>query len=183
MPTTPKQNKQKLEAIWPEVISAVITKQAGRINLCPVNFQAISTAYENPLSVCIGLSNDSYTLETVQQTGEFVFAYPTRSQLADILFCGTISGRSTEKISQTDLTFTTSEMVAPPTLNNAALNCECRLVHTYKAGDFTIVVGTILRLDRPEVRNTEKIYAFGDKKYGIIENIEVLQEGMVQAPR
>lgn len=43
--------KEKLEAIWPEVIGAVITKQNGTVNLCPINYQAVSTVYEKPLSV------------------------------------------------------------------------------------------------------------------------------------
>ena len=76
--------QEKLEAIWPEVIGVVISKRGDKVNLCPINYQAISSKYETPLTVCIGLDNSGYTLETIMQTNEFVYAYPSREQLQTI---------------------------------------------------------------------------------------------------
>jgi len=51
------KTEKLLESIFPEVIGAVITVDHSnmRVNLCPVNFQAVSTKYEHPLTVCLGL--------------------------------------------------------------------------------------------------------------------------------
>lgn len=169
--------KEKLEAIWPEVIGAVITKRGDKVNLTPINYQAVSTVYEKPLSVCLGLDNRNYTLETVLETKEFVYAYPSVEQLKQTLFCGTVSGRDQDKLAQTDFRFTDSQTVAPPNLEGAVLNYECKLLHHYNVGEFTVVIGEILHINASDKGNLEKIYALGGLRYGAIKEVEVLQEG------
>lgn len=169
--------KEKLEAIWPEVIGAVITNQDGKVNLCPINYQAVSTVYEKPLSVCIGLDNKNQTLQTVLQTGEFVYAYPSKSQLHDIIYCGTVSGREGDKLAQTKLQFSPSQKVVPPNLVDAVLNYECKVLHHYDVGEFTVVIGEIVNVVASDKSNLDKIYALGGMKYGAIQSVEVLQEG------
>jgi flavin reductase (DIM6/NTAB) family NADH-FMN oxidoreductase RutF len=169
--------KQKLQGIWPEVIGAVISERDGVVNLCPVNYQAVPSVFEQPLSICIGLDNASYTLQTILQTGEFVYAYPSRRQLKDTLYCGTVSGRSGDKLQHTQLTFTASSRVRPPQLVDAVLNFECKLVHHYDAGSFTVVIGEVLNIVDSGKNNLDKIYALGDQQYGAIPAVEILQEG------
>jgi flavin reductase (DIM6/NTAB) family NADH-FMN oxidoreductase RutF len=169
--------KEKLEAIWPEVIGAVITKEGDRVNLAPVNYQAVSTVYEKPLSVCLGIDNKNHTLKTVLQTKEFVYAYPSREQLKQILYCGTVSGRDIDKLANTDFTFTKSEQIAPPTLNGAVLNYECKLIHHSNVGEFTIVIGEVVNIRTSDKGNLDKIYALGGMRYGAIKEMLVLQEG------
>lgn len=169
--------QEKLEAIWPEVIGVVITKREGKVNLCPINYQAISTKYETPLTVCIGLDNRGYTLETISQTNEFVYAYPSREQLKQTIYCGTVSGRDTDKLANTDFKFIDSECILPPNLVGAVMNLECKVVHTYNAGDFTIVIGEILKMSSTDKDSLEKIYALGGMKYGGIRELDVMQEG------
>lgn len=169
--------KEKLEAIWPEVIGAVITKQDDKINLCPINYQAVSTVYETPLSVCLGLDNRNLTLQTILETKQFVYAYPSKEQIKDILYCGTVSGREIDKLAQTQLSFTDSQKVSPPNLNGAVLNYECKLLHHYNVGEFTIVIGEILQLNKSEKGSLDKLYALGGMRYGAIKELEVLQEG------
>lgn len=169
--------KEKLEAIWPEVIGAVVTKKGEVINLCPINYQAVSTVYEKPLTVCIGLDNRSYTLETILAMKEFVYAYPSYMQLKDIIYCGTVSGRDIDKIINTDLHFVESKVIGVPQLADAVLNYECKAVHCYDAGEFTIVIGEILEIHTSSYGNLDKIYALGGQKYGTIGGVEVLQHG------
>ena len=172
-----KEVKEKLEAIWPEVIGAVITKRGDKVNLTPINYQAVSTIYEKPLSVCLGLSNSNYTLESILETKEFVYAYPSRGQLKQVLWCGTVSGRDTDKLSKTDFSFSESKTVVPPNLDDAVLNYECKLLHHYNVGEFTIVIGEIVAVNSSGKGNLEKIYALGGFGYGVIKEIETLQEG------
>ncbi len=171
------QTKEKLEAIWPEVIGVVVTQKDGKVNLCPINYQATSTIYEKPLTVCLGLGNGNLTLENVLETGEFTYSYPYKDQLKDVLYCGTVSGRGTDKLANTKLQFEDSEHVAPPLLSGAVLSYECKLVHHYNAGQFTIVIGEIQRVISSNKGNLDKIYALGGWNYGAIKEIEVLQEG------
>lgn len=169
--------KEKIEAIWPEVIGAVVTKRDGVVDLCPINYQAVSTAYEKPLSVCLGLDNKSYTLETILQTNEFVYAYPSKSQLKEIIYCGTVSGRDGFKFENTDLDFISSKAIDAPNLQGAVLNYECKLLHSYNVGQFTIVIGEVLTLIHSDKGSLDKIYSLGGTRYGTINSVEVLQIG------
>ncbi len=125
--------QEKTEAIFPEVIGLVITHDGSKTNVCPINYQAVSTIYEQPLTVTIGLSNTNYTLETLTRSGEFVYAYPSQFQLKDTLYCGTLSGRTLDKLAQTKFTFSSPISGTTPLLEGAVLNYECRVVHTYNA--------------------------------------------------
>lgn len=168
---------ERVDAIWPQVIAAVITKNADQVNLAPINFLAVSTKYEAPISLVVGLGNQSFTRETVLETKEFVLAYPNRDQLADIIHCGTVSGRSGDKFAGTNLKFTPSDQVAPSYLNEAVANCECRVVHSYDAGTFTIVIAHVVATHESGKGNLDKIYALGDTNYGAITATEILQSG------
>lgn len=167
-----------LESIFPEVIGAVITfdNNNERMNLCPVNFQAVSTKYEHPLTVCLGLSNKSYTLENILTCKQFVYAYPSLEQLKDIIYCGTVSGHKTNKLKNTGLQFTDSNKVAPPNLQNAVINFECELQHSYVVGDFTLVVGLVKHMEG-NPNEAKKIYSLGGTKYGTVIIDKIIQEG------
>lgn len=168
---------KQLDAIFPQVIGAVITHdhKDGRVNLAPINFQAVSTKYEHPASVCIGLSNQSSTLKNILDSKQFVYAYPNPNQVKDIIYCGTVSGHTTDKMKNTKLKFKKSNQVEPPTLQEAVINFECELTHSYKAGDFTIIVGEVKYMQVNDSR--QKIYSLGGTKYGTLKIDEILQEG------
>jgi flavin reductase (DIM6/NTAB) family NADH-FMN oxidoreductase RutF len=183
MQATDQEVRERLENIFPEVIGAVITKRDGTVNVCPINYQAVSTVYERPLTVTIGLSNDGYSLETILQTGEFTYAYPTKDQLKDILYCGTVSGRDGDKLVNTSLAFHQAIDIKPPHLVGAVLNYECRVVHTYNAGDadsFTILIAEIVQIVPTAGKtNLDKIYSFGGHTYGALGTLDILQTGRV----
>ncbi|MET0779674.1 MAG: flavin reductase family protein [Candidatus Saccharimonadales bacterium] len=173
--------RERMENVFPEVIGAVITKRGGQVNLCPINYQAISTIYEQPLTICIGLSNGGYTLETILETKEFVYAYPAKDQIHDILYCGTVSGRDGDKLAKTSLEFNQAMTVMPPHLAGAVLNYECRLVHSYSAGgkdSFTVLITEIQQIvPTTDKDNLDKIYSMGGHNYGSIKEMDVLQVG------
>lgn len=168
---------EKLELLRPLVIGVVITKGNDKINLCPVNWQVVSTAWEKPFVVCICLSKSNYDLESILKYKEFVYAYPSRSQLKDILYCGTVSGRTEDKIAKTKLQFTNSESVTPPNLVGAVANFECRLHTTVEMDTFVIVLGKVVKIKDSSLTALDKIYALGEYNYGAIKDVEILQHG------
>ena len=167
-----------LELIFPEVVGAVITSDKFKnINLCPITFQAISTKFENPPTVCIGLNNEHKTLSNILDIGQFVYAYPSKEQLKDIIYCGTETGNSTNKLVNTSLNFSPSDGINPPNLSKAIINFECILKHHYVAGDFTIVIGEITHINSDEEQENQKIYELGGMNYGTLAIDNILQEG------
>lgn len=161
----------------PEVIGAVITKRNGKINVCPVNWQVTSTSYEKPPVVCVGLANNNWTLENIKAIKEFTYAYPTRSQLKDTLYCGTVSGRKIDKISHTSFKFRPAKYVSVPILERAVLNFECQLMKVIKLDSFSIVIGRVVEFYTSKKKSLDKIYSLGRSNYGVIDSIKVLQRG------
>lgn len=169
--------REELESIFPEVIGVVITIREEKIDLCPINFQAVSTVYENPTTVCIGLSNTSYSLETILNSKQFVYAYPSENQIEDVIYCGTVSGKDVNKLDKTSLKFGKSATIKSPNLEGAIVNFECVLVHSYVAGDFTIIVAKVSKINIGKVDKTKKIYSLGGQKYGTIKPDQTLKVG------
>lgn len=159
----------------PEVIGVVITKRNGKINVCPVNWQVTSTSYEKPPVVCVGLSNEHWTLENIKASNEFTYAYPSKDQLRDTLYCGTVSGRNIDKISHTSFKFRPAKYVSVPVLEGAVLNFECKLMKVIKLDNFSIVIGRVIEFYKSKKKSLDKIYSLGGSNYGVIDSIKVIQ--------
>lgn len=166
---------KELDATMPWVVGLVITKRNGKINICPITFQLISSIYEKPHVVCIGLANN-HSLENILKTKEFTYAYPSKEQIKDTLYCGTVSGKNTDKLKSTSFTFDPSKLIDPPHLKDAVANFECVVIHTHKLETFTIVVGKIKHAEISDKTKLDKIYALGDFNYGIIEKVIILKQ-------
>jgi flavin reductase (DIM6/NTAB) family NADH-FMN oxidoreductase RutF len=161
--------------IMPQAIGLVITGDE-KVNLCPVNWHIVSTKYESPMTVCVGLSHGHYTLEVIEKTEEFVFAYPTRDQLKDTLFCGTVSGRDVDKLKKTSFEFADSQKVSPPLLKEAVLNLECKLDQKIVMGNYTILVGIVEAVHESDKSPLDKIYSLGDQNYGVVSEMQIFSK-------
>lgn len=166
---------KELDVTMPWVVGLVITKRNEKINVCPITFQVISSIYEKPYVVCIGLANNQ-TLENILKTKEFTYAYPSKKQIKDTLYCGTASGRNIDKLKNTSFTFKPSKVIIPPQLQGAVANFECEVIHTHKLETFMIVVGKIKHAEIYDKTKLAKIYALGDFNYGIIEKVKIIKE-------
>ena len=113
------------------------------------------------------------------ETGQFTYAYPAKEQLKDILYCGTVSGKSTDKLKQTQLCFEPATKIDSPYLCGAVVNYECLVIHHFDVGNYTVVLGEVLAIQDTDKSNRDKIYAFGSEEdgYGVIESVAVLQRG------
>lgn len=160
----------------PQPIGLVITKDT-KLNFCPVNWQVVSTKYETPLTVCIGLSNQHYTLKAILDTKEFVYAYPSRKHLKDTIYCGTVSGHDVVKQDETNFELFDSNMIKTPCLQDAVLNFECTLLEKVKLDNYTIIVGKVLFTHESQLDSLEKIYALGGQRYGTIEKVKTVIDG------
>lgn len=167
----------KLESIFPLVIGLVVTKSVERVNVCPINWQVVSTKYELPVTVCIGLSHTSYSLETIKKTNQFTFVYPSKEQLNDAIYCGTVSGRNVDKVRNTSFRFTPSEHIQPPHMKNAVMNFECEVKQVIPLETFAIVIANVLEIEKSKKKSLDKIYALGDMNYGSVSRISIDKVG------
>lgn len=80
----------------PNPLTLVCTRTSdGRMNLAPVCFFS-HLSFEPPM-VGFAMGKNSFTGETVKDTGKAVIAIPGTSLIPDIIRCGTSTGRDTDK--------------------------------------------------------------------------------------
>jgi len=101
---------------------------------------------------------------------------PSEAFLRESDYFGVASGRDHNKIEDTGLTPTKSDLVYAPYIEEFPVSLECRVVHNYELGSHTMFIGEVLdtkvdavclndrnTLDTDKVRPV--IFAPGNKKY------------------
>ncbi|MGI9952418.1 flavin reductase family protein [Moorellaceae bacterium AZ2] len=101
----------------------------------------------NPPQVTVALHPQRYVLELIRQAGEFVLSLLAQDQEEIASFCGSRSGRDTDKIKALGVELEPSKAIHTPRLKRALANLECKVAGEYTSGDHVIVVGRVLAAD------------------------------------
>ena len=64
-----------------------------------------------------------------------------------LFFCGTRSGRDTDKVKELNLATEPGEIIAVPRIKDALANLECKLVKSIVSGDHTLFIGEVVAAD------------------------------------
>lgn len=79
----------------------------------------------------------------------------------DTLFCGTHTGKDSDKFSKIELEKVEAEKIDCPMIGDSPVGIECRLVDTFETGDHFLFVGEAVNVVR---RGKEKgVYQAGDE--------------------
>jgi flavin reductase (DIM6/NTAB) family NADH-FMN oxidoreductase RutF len=146
----------------------------------------ITVAWHTPISkkpalygVSIAPSRFSYKLIT--ESKEFAINFAPYEIVEKIHFCGTKSGRNTDKIKETGLTFSNSKKIKTKIINECYANLECKLYKSVKLGDHTFFVGEVVNTQIDEsafekdILNNKKVqpcYYLGSNIYTTISDIK-----------
>ena len=135
--------------------------QSGKPNPMAIGWGNIGIVWGKPIWVVL-VRPSRYTYQCIEHTGDFTVNIPPES-LADVAtFCGTVSGRDHDKMTEKSLTALASEMVTSPGIDECAIIYECKVVqktdvvpenfdpeiveNCYPQGDFhRVYFGEILR--------------------------------------
>jgi len=98
----------------------------------------------SPPQVTVALHPKRYVLELIRETGEFVLSLLAEDQEKIASFCGSHSGRDTDKIKALGLELEPSKAIHTPRLKDCLANLECKVTGEYESGDHVIVVGQVL---------------------------------------
>jgi flavin reductase (DIM6/NTAB) family NADH-FMN oxidoreductase RutF len=80
----------------------------------------------------------------LKQTQEFVVNLPTAELLAQVGYCGEVSGREVDKFTETGLSRQKSLKVEAPGIEECPINFECRVMREVRLGDHTWFIGEVL---------------------------------------
>jgi flavin reductase (DIM6/NTAB) family NADH-FMN oxidoreductase RutF len=112
-------------------------------------FNVMTAAWTTPIShdpplVGVSISPDRFTHALIEKGGEFVLNVPGLGLAKQVKFCGTCSGRETDKFKEAGLTPVEAELVSVPLVDECLGHLECKVVHRCSLGDHTLFVGQVV---------------------------------------
>lgn len=119
------------------------------------NTNIITLAWHTPISrnpplYGISISPKRYSYALIKKSKEFVINFMPYSSVEAADYCGTHSGRSTDKVCQTGLTLISSQKLSTPLIKEGYAHLECTLVKTSSLGDHTLFVGQVIAVSADE---------------------------------
>lgn len=110
----------------------IVTSEAEDcINAMTIGWGTLGFEWGVPIFITY-IRGSRFTHELIERTGEFTVCIPYGDNITAarkiVGFCGTHSGRDTDKIAQSKATVVDAEIVRPPAIKELPLTLECRVV-------------------------------------------------------
>jgi len=108
----------------------------------------ITLAWHTPISkkpplYGISVAPKRYSYNLITKAKEFVINFVPYKIAEKANFCGTHTGKNTDKILETKLTLQPSTKISTPMINECYSHLECKLVDDIKLGDHQLLIGEI----------------------------------------
>ena len=99
----------------------------GRPNPMTIGSMLIGNIWRPTISVFVRPSRYSFTL--LEQSNDFVISVPPPELANEVAFCGSASGRDTDKCKEQNLTAIPSIEVRTPSIAECIIHYECKIIH------------------------------------------------------
>lgn len=128
---------------YPEWVMFVISRDGeGAPDIMPAGWCMICNS--NPLMMAVSVGFGRYTHRCIEETGEFVLAWPGVGQEKLIEQTGSTSGRDLNKFEKFGLKELPAEVVGAPLVEGCAIALECAVVSQLDLEDHSIFVGEVV---------------------------------------
>ena len=114
------------KAMSPGVL--LTTKQGDKVNTMTIGWGSVGVEWGKPLFTAY-VRPCRYTHGMIEATGEFSVNVPMGDAKKILAFCGTKSGRDTDKIAELGLTLEDPLEISVPGIRELPLTLECRVVY------------------------------------------------------
>ncbi len=157
---------------FPTNAALVTVKDKDKTNIITIAWHC--TISKNPPLYGISVAPQRHSHSLIDDSKEFVVNFLPFEQVKNIHFCGTHSGKKTNKIDKTALSLIDSEKISTKSIKESYACFECRLFNKLKLGDHSFFVGEVVNTLIEEQTFSEGIldidkvkpcYYLGDKVY------------------
>jgi len=105
-----------------------------------------TTISKKPPLYGISIAPSRYSHDLIKKSKEFVINFAPYSLVEKVNFCGTHTGKKTDKIDETKLTLTPGEKIKTPLVEECFAHFECKLYDTLTLGDHTFFIGEVVNI-------------------------------------
>ena len=121
----------------------VTSRYRGKNNIITLAWQMPVSHKPKLTSIAVHKKHFSHGL--IRNSREFVINVPTRFFVKEVHFCGTVSGKKTDKFKETGFTILEAKYVGAPLIKECIVHLECRVRRIYPAGDHSIFLAEVVR--------------------------------------
>lgn len=157
---------------FPTNAALVTVKDSKKTNIITIAWHC--TISKNPPLYGISVAPSRHSHSLLEESKEFVINFMPYSLVEKVQFCGTHSGKNTDKADKTDLSLINSEKISTSSIKESYACLECKLFDKLKLGDHSFFVGEVVNTTVEEeyfkgkILDIDKIkpcYYLGDKVY------------------
>jgi len=142
----PIANANRLINHGPTVL--ITTRLGEKINIMTAAWQ-MPVSFK-PMLIAVAIGHERFSHKFISENREFVINIPHLEMIKEVLCCGTLSGRDTDKFKVCKLTPVKAQKVGTPLIKECIGNIECRLYSHHEVGDHTIFVGEVVAASAKE---------------------------------
>ena len=110
----------------------------------------VGTLCSDPPLVGIGVRPERYSHRLIADNGEFVVNLPRADQVAEVDYCGQVSGREVDKWAACHLTPVAGSRVRTPHIAECPIALECRVTRQVTLGSHDLFIGEVLAVQAEE---------------------------------
>ena len=116
-----------VEAMRPGILAT--TKADGQVNTMSIGWGTLGIEWNRPVFILF-VRESRYTRQMLERNGEFTINIPLDGCDKNIIrYCGTKSGRDTDKIADLGLTLEEGEHISVPGIKELPLTLECKVIY------------------------------------------------------
>jgi len=115
---------------------------AGKPNFLAAAWGGIACG--EPPMVSIAIHHQRFTLKGIQDTGTFSVCVPSVDQVAEVDFCGIVSGKNYDKVAACGFEVFYGELGNAPMVKQCPVSFECKLEQMPDLGSHFLLIGRIV---------------------------------------
>jgi flavin reductase (DIM6/NTAB) family NADH-FMN oxidoreductase RutF len=138
----------------PRQVVLITTRFDNRDNVLPVDWHIPLSFSPKLYAICLESGNHSSAM--IKGSGVFTVNFMSAEYEKQIIECGRLSGKDTDKFMVTGLEKSEASKINAPIIKNAIGHLECKLVDTLVTGDHTLFIGKVLA--EKEALNIERLF-------------------------
>ncbi len=104
----------------------------------------VGVVCSEPPMIGIAIRNNRFSYDIIKKSGKFVVNVPGREQLKATDFCGTHSGKDTDKFAEAKLTAVPCGKTGAPLIKECPVNLECVVREILELGSHSLFIGEIV---------------------------------------
>ena len=159
--------------LHPKLVTLIVSKDRnGKVNV-------MTAAWSMPVSISpplivVSISSKRFTYDLIIRTKEFVVCIPPSDMVNEVHYFGTVSGRTTDKISKSRVSLKSLKSISTPFIDGSLSVLGCKLVNIVDAGDHKLIIGEVVEAYTKEeyfkkgyydVTKTPLLYHIGGPRY------------------